>query len=126
VKFSGTSVTRFSYDATTKKYTNTNSNARRGDRFNPDSVLVLRVREGNAGYLDPAGHSVPETLFFGTGDLMLFHDGQLMRGTWSKTKRDSPLVLTTAAGSMKVPAGHIWLELLPVANAGGSITFGKK
>jgi hypothetical protein len=49
-----------------------------------------------------------------------------MRGTWSKTKRDSPLVLTTAAGSMKVPAGHIWLELLPVANAGGSITFGKK
>lgn len=123
VHFSGTTTTRFAYNPATKKYTNTNTYARSGDQFKADSVLVLRVREGNAGYRDPAGNPVPETLFFGTGSLILFHDGQLMRGTWSKQKRDSALVLTTAAGTMKVPAGHVWIELLPVANAGGSIKF---
>ena len=65
---------------------------------------------------------MPETLFFGKGQLMLFHNGQLTRGTWSKAKRDSPLELSTAAGPMKVPAGHVWLELLPNKKAGGSIT----
>ncbi len=125
VKFSGSSTTHFLYNALTKKYLNTNTHAKRGDQFKADSVLVLRVREGDAGYRDPAGNPVPETLFYGTGTLMLFHDGQVMRGTWSKVKRDSPLVLTTAAGSMKVPAGHVWIELLPVTSAGGSITFVK-
>jgi hypothetical protein len=123
VRFSGSSTTHFLYDPATKKYLNTNTHAKRGDQFKADSVLVLRVREGNAGYLDPAGNPVPETLFFGTGSLMLFHDGQVMRGTWSKAKRDSQMVLTTAAGPMKVPAGHVWIELLPVTSAGGSIAF---
>ena len=125
VHFSGSSVTHFAYDAATKKYTNTNSHAKRGDQFHPDSVLVLRVREGNAGYLDPAGNPVPETLFFGTGTLTLFHDGQLMHGTWSKVKRDSPLVLTTAAGSLKIPAGDVWIELLPDTKGGGSLAVSK-
>jgi hypothetical protein len=30
-------------------------------------------------------------------------------------------VLTTAAGAMKVPAGHVWIELLPNKKGGGSI-----
>lgn len=128
-RFSGTSITHFSYNPVTKKYTNTNSHARRGDQFKPDSVLVLRVREGNAGYRDPAGNPVPETLFFGKGSLLLFHDGQVIRGTWAKAQRDSPLVLTTAAGALKVPAGHVWIELLPIAHTAegvsGSITFTK-
>jgi hypothetical protein len=122
VHFSRATTTSFSYDAATKKYSNTNTHAGKGDEFKADSVLVLRVREGDAGYRDPAGNPVPETLFFGKGQLMLFHNGQLTRGTWSKAKRDSPLELSTAAGPMKVPAGHVWLELLPNKKAGGSIT----
>jgi hypothetical protein len=121
VRFSPATTTTFQFDAQSKKYTNTNSHAPQNDQFKADSVLVLRVREGDAGYLDPAGSHVPETLFFGKGQLMLFHNGQVTRGTWSKDKRDSPLVLTTAAGPMKVPAGHVWLELLPNKKGGGSI-----
>ena len=30
-----------------------------GDQFPADTVLVLRVKEGDAGYLDPAGNPVP-------------------------------------------------------------------
>ena len=126
VRFSGSSITTFKYNAQTKKYVNTDSYAPANDQFKPDSVLVLRVREGDAGYRDPAGNPVPETLFFGKGQLMLFHNGQVTRGTWSKAKRDSPLVLTTAAGSMKVPAGHVWIELLPNKKAGGDIRINKR
>lgn len=121
VKFSGSSTTTFRYNAQAKKYVNTDSYAGAGDEFKPDSVLVLRVREGDAGYRDPAGNPVPETLFFGQGQLMLFHNGQVTRGTWSKEKRDSPLVLNTAAGALKVPPGHVWIELLPNKKSGGAI-----
>jgi hypothetical protein len=121
VSFSRATTTTFRFDPAAKKYLNTNSHAPANDQFKADSVLVLRVREGDAGYRDPAGNHVPETLFFGKGQLMLFHNGQVTRGTWSKAKRDSPLVLTTAAGAMKVPAGHVWIELLPNKKGGGSI-----
>ena len=123
VRFSQGSSSNFRYLPASKKYANTNTYAAKGDRFMADSVLVLRVREGDAGYRDPAGNRVPETLFFGTGNMVLFHHGQALRGTWSKPKRESPLVLRTAAGPIKVPAGHVWLELLPVEGAGGHVTF---
>jgi DUF3048 family protein len=121
VEFSRSTTTSFRFDPQSKKYLNTNTYAPQGDQFKADSVLVLRVREGDAGYRDPAGNPVPETLFFGKGQLMLFHNGQVTRGTWAKAKRDSSLELSTAAGPMKVPAGHVWIELLPNAKAGGSI-----
>ena len=121
VEFSRATTTSFRYNPQSKKYVNTNSHAPGNDQFKPDSVLVLRVREGDAGYRDPAGNPVPETLFFGKGQLMLFHGGQVTRGTWQKDKRDSALVLSTAAGPMKIPAGHVWIELLPNKKAGGAI-----
>ena len=123
VRFSPATTTTFRFNPKTKKYLNTNSHAPASDQFKADSVLVLRVREGDAGYLDPGGNRVPETLFFGKGEVMLFHNGQVVRGTWSKPKRESPLVLKTAAGAMKVPPGHVWLELLPRAKDGGSVRF---
>jgi hypothetical protein len=123
VSFSRATTTSFRYDAQKKKYTNTDSYAPANDQFKPDSVLVLRVREGDAGYRDPAGNPVPETLFFGKGQMMLFHNGQVTRGTWSKDGREGALVLNTAAGAMKVPAGHVWIELLPNKKAGGSVRF---
>jgi len=118
--FSRSSTTSWSFEG--GKYVNTNSNAADGDRFKPDNVLVLRVREGDAGYLDPAGNKVPETLYFGKGPALLFHNGQLVRGTWTKKSRKHPVSLSTAAGPMKVPAGHTWIELVPLT---GNVTFTK-
>ena len=107
------------------RYANENSNADPGERFVPDSVLVLRVRQGDAGYLDPAGNRVPETLYFGKGPAMLFHKGQVVRGTWAKRSKRAPVQLRTAAGPMKVPAGHVWIELVPTDKAGGRVAFRK-
>lgn len=126
VRFSNATTTRFQYSQAKGKYVNTNSHASSSDRFLADSVLVLRVPEGDAGYRDPAGNPVPEANFFGGGAALLFHRGQVVRGTWSKPSRTSVLTLKTAAGPLKVPAGRVWIELMPAAgplNAAGSVSF---
>lgn len=121
----------FSRDHTTSwryqggRYVNDNSFAAQGSRFVPDSILVIRVRQGDAGYLDPAGNKVPETLFSGTGPMMLFHGGKVVRGTWAKTSPATPVSLSTASGSLSVPAGHVWIELVPTDKAGGRVVVGK-
>ncbi len=122
VKFSSATTTQFLYSKNANKYTNTNTYASADDQFKADSVLVLRVREVDAGYRDPAGNRVPESLFFGKGAMMLFHQGQVVRGTWDKPRRDSPVTLKTAAGALTVPAGKVWIELLPTTGNTG-VTF---
>jgi len=121
-QFSGGHTTQWQF--TNGSYHNLNSNAPAGDQFPADTVLVLRVREGDAGYLDPAGNHVPETLLTGKGIALLFHDGKMVRATWHKgEKASSPITLTTKKGALKVPAGHTWIELVPVGT--GNITFTK-
>lgn len=108
------------------KYVNSNSNAAQGDRFQPDTVLVIRVKITDAGYRDPAGNFVPESHFVGKGKAQLFHNGQVVEGTWAKDKLASAVTLAAADGTpLKVPAGKVWIELVPVDANNGSVTFGK-
>mgnify|MGYP006197840075 CR=1 FL=1 len=104
-------------------YVNTDSYAAQGDQFPADSILVLRVRVGDAGYRDPAGYPVPETKLEGKGAALLFHGGRVIRGTWSKDGLKGPIELSTKRGELTVPAGHVWVELVPAAN--GNVTFAK-
>jgi len=104
-------------------YVNTDSYAAQGDQFPADSVLVLRVKVGDAGYTDPAGYPVPETKFEGEGDALLFHDGRVVRGTWTKDGLTGAIELATKDGELTVPAGHVWMELVPAVN--GDVTFAK-
>jgi hypothetical protein len=122
-QFSGGHTTEWQY--TNGSYHNLNSNAPAGDQFPATNVLVLRVREGNAGYLDPAGNPVPETLLTGKGKALLFHDGRMVAGFWHKGKLGrSPITLTTKKGDkLTVPAGHTWIELVPID--GGNVVFKK-
>ena len=120
--FGGGHTTNWTFDG--KGYVNENSYAAQGDHFPADTVLVLRVKVGDAGYLDPAGNPVPETKLEGKGQAMVFHDGRLVRGTWSKAGLDAPLELSTKAGDLTVPAGRTWIELVPAQN--GNVTFSKR
>jgi Protein of unknown function (DUF3048) N-terminal domain/Protein of unknown function (DUF3048) C-terminal domain len=121
--FSGGHTTEWKYE--NGSYHNLNSNAPAGDQFPATNVLVLRVREGDAGYLDPAGNHVPETLLTGKGNALLFHDGRMVAGFWHKGKKaKSRITLTTKKGAkLTVPAGHTWIELVPVS--GGNVLFKK-
>jgi hypothetical protein len=119
--FSGGHTTSWKFKKGT--YVNQNSEAAAGDEFRPDTVLVLRVKVGDAGYKDPAGNPVPETRFSGTGQAMVFHDGSLVRATWTKRGLSSPVKLETKAGELTLPPGKVWMELVPTN--GGNVTFGK-
>jgi Protein of unknown function (DUF3048) N-terminal domain/Protein of unknown function (DUF3048) C-terminal domain len=122
-RFSGGHTTEWKFENGT--YHNLNSNAPAGDQFPATTVLVLRVREGDAGYLDPAGNHVPETLLTGKGNALLFHDGRMFAADWHKGRASaSPITLTTKKGQkLEVPPGHTWIELVPVD--GGNVAFRK-
>ena len=121
--FGGSHSTNWTFQNGT--YVNQNTFAADGDEFPADSVLVLRVEIGDAGYKDPAGNPVPETIFKGEGKAQLFHAGKVVEGTWKKKDLGSAISLSTADGALKVPAGRVWIELVPVDAKGGSVTFGK-
>ncbi|WP_162794410.1 DUF3048 domain-containing protein [Nocardioides houyundeii] len=95
------------------KYVNQTTYAGQGDEFPADSVLVLRVRVGDAGYKDPAGSFVPETIFEGSGPAQLFHRGRLVNGTWSKDSLTSGLHLEAKGKELTMPPGRTWVELVP-------------
>lgn len=121
VRFSPVQTTRWVFAK--GGYHNTDSNAPARDQFPAATVLVLRVREGDAGYLDPAGHHVPETLLRGSGHALLFHGGRMVVATWHKGKaRTARIRLTTRKGQkLSVAPGHTWIELVPIH--GGKVTF---
>ena len=119
--FSGGHTTNWTFQG--GKYVNENTYAGAGDEFPADTVLVLRVKVGDAGYRDPAGNPVPETQFTGKGQALIFHGGRLVRGQWTKDSLGAALKLSTPDGELTVPAGHTWIELVP--QTGGSVTFAK-
>jgi hypothetical protein len=123
-QFSAVQTTRWVFR--NGRYHNTNSNAPAYGQFPATTVLVLRVREGDAGYLDPAGNHVPVTLLRGSGQALLFHAGRMVFATWHKGKAPaSRIKLTTRKGGhqIEIPAGHTWIELVPAR--GGHVTFSK-
>jgi Protein of unknown function (DUF3048) N-terminal domain/Protein of unknown function (DUF3048) C-terminal domain len=94
----------------------------KGDDFHPDNVLVLEVRQVDAGYRDPAGNPVPESILAGKGTATLFADGRAYEGAWTKKSNKAPLRLVDDKGNtMPVPPGHTWIELIP--RAGGDLRF---
>jgi YD repeat-containing protein len=112
-------TTSWTYDG--HGYVNENTYADAGDEFPADTVLVLRVEIVDAGYRDPAGNPVPETKLTGTGNAMIFHGGRLVRGTWKKDSLDAPITLSAKSGELTIPAGHVWIELVPAGT--GEVTF---
>ncbi|WP_235737812.1 DUF3048 domain-containing protein [Nocardioides alcanivorans] len=102
-------------------YVNKNTYAAADDQFLADSVLVLEVEIGDAGYLDPGNNPVPETKLEGKGPATLFHDGRAIRGTFVKKGLSGVITLKTKNGQLKVPAGNTWVELVP--NDRGGVTF---
>jgi hypothetical protein len=54
---------------------------------------------------------------------MVFHKGRMVRGTWTKNGYNATVSLKTAAGPLKLPAGHTFIELVP--RNGGNVTVTK-
>jgi hypothetical protein len=97
-------------------YVNTDGYAPRGDDFVADTVLVLRVRVGLAGYRDPSGFPVPETKFTGRGPAQIFHKGRVIDATWVKEGLEAPVTLRGKGGKgdeLELSPGQVRIALVP-------------
>lgn len=98
--------------------------------FKPDTVIAITVKTSLAPYRDPAGNPVPVTHFEGKGKAVIFHGGKALHATWVKNGvHGLPKFKAKNGSSIKIPAGHVWLALVPQAGdsvGAGSVTWTKK
>jgi hypothetical protein len=113
MRFSPAHTTRWDFTRG-QGWRRTNGVAAAGQRFHADNLLVVRVATRSAGYRDPAGAPVPETVTTGHGQGMLLRDGRGVPVRWRKPTPKSTWRLTTRGGKpLRVPAGRTWIELVP-------------
>jgi hypothetical protein len=79
-----------------------------------DTVAVLFVAERPAGYTD--GNDVPVTTFdvIGLGDLLVFHQGQVVEGTWLRGAHEEGYRFFDGDGEpFGLPQGRVYVALAP-------------
>ncbi|MGH8913344.1 MAG: DUF3048 domain-containing protein [Acidimicrobiia bacterium] len=79
-----------------------------------DTLVVMFVAERPAGYAD--GNDVPVSTFdvIGVGDLLVFHQGEVVEGTWLRgAQEDGYRFFDTAGQPFGLPQGDIYLALVP-------------
>lgn len=112
VGFSNSTHTRWALRGDT--WQRTNGHAASGQDFKADTLLILYAKVGNAGYLDPAGNAVPETIFEGSGKALVLHGKTVTDATWTKKTLDQQITLKGKDGkSIGINPGHVWIELVP-------------
>lgn len=121
VRFSPTTSTSWALDDGT--WRRTNGHAEPGTDFAADTMVVVFCEVGDAGYTDPAGNPVPETIVEGDGRAVIFADDEVTEATWSKKTLSATMTFEDPAGEpLSIDPGHVWLELVP--QDGGDVTLG--
>lgn len=83
-----------------------------GNQVATPNVVVQVVEYSDTGIRDQSGEPVPEAKLTGEGRALLFRDGKVVEGRWSRSGEDSPLAFTTTSGeTLALAPGTAWLEL---------------
>jgi Protein of unknown function (DUF3048) N-terminal domain/Protein of unknown function (DUF3048) C-terminal domain len=78
------------------------------------TVVVMYVAQRSAGYSDSNGAEVPTFDVIGSGELLVFHQGQVFSGSWSRSAQADPFVFLDGDGSpFGLPGGSTYLALVP-------------
>ena len=81
------------------------------------TVIIQLMKE--KGPIDEVKHILYTTL--GSGQALIFQDGQVIEGTWTKAKRQSRTKFTDSSGKeISLNRGPIWIEIVPV---GGEVKY---
>ena len=87
-----------------------------------ETVIVMFVAERSAGYEDSNGAPVSTFDVIGSGDLLVFRNGDFVEATWSRSAQKDPFVFLDGGGSpFGIPEGSIYMAIVPRDH---DVTFG--
>ena len=103
----------WTFDAATGLYARTSGGVPHGDALSNAQVTTSNVIVMSVVYRpSPADRRSPEAQTIGSGDVMVFTNGTMVPGTWTRADRLSPIVLTTADGDpILLTPGRTFVEL---------------
>lgn len=79
-----------------------------------DTLVVLFAAERSAGYSDSNGAPVATFDVIGGGELMVFGEGRLVTGRWSRDALEDPYVFRADDGSaFGIPDGRTYIAVVP-------------
>jgi hypothetical protein len=97
-----------------------------GKQFGTNNLMIIEVREIDAGYKGQTGGYVPRTVLTGSGRAWVLSDGKAVEVAWNKPFVDAQMELTDLDGNpFTMPTGRTWVELLPVSAEGQTAFTGK-
>ena len=97
-----------------------------GTQFGTNNLVIIEVREIDAGYKGQTGGYVPRTVLTGSGRAWVLSDGKAVEVAWNKPLVDAQMELTDLDGNpFTMPTGRTWVELLPVSAEGQTEFTGK-
>src|SRR6185437_6183973 len=118
----------FDYDATANTYKRSESGAPHMElhkdgtkvQIAPKVVVAMIVPE-QAGALDSTGAYYADYATIGSGSVLVFQDGTVEKGTWSKTSNTAQITFTDSTGKpLALDAGQTWISAMPTV---GSVTY---
>jgi hypothetical protein len=127
LKFSSFSNPNWKWDATNKMWMRSEGVKpflnKDGTQFGTNNLVIIEVREIDAGYKGQTGGYVPRSVLTGSGRAWVLSDGKAIEVAWKKPFVDAQMELSDLDGNpFTMPTGRTWVELLPVI-AEGQIGF---
>jgi hypothetical protein len=90
-------------------------------QISADSIVVVWVRTISTGRVDSAGSTVPDYEVTGTGDLIVFRDGEAFEGEWERETEDDFFVFSDSDGNaIPLSPGRTWIHVTPLS---GTVTW---
>jgi hypothetical protein len=110
---------QWNYDAETNSYKRVNGgkphlDKNTGKQITSKNVIVMFATEkpANDGY--EGGHLLYGVI--GSGDAIIFQNGEASKGTWSKKTAEDPVTFSVKGEEVEMVRGQVWVSVLPDDN----------
>jgi hypothetical protein len=110
----------WTYDAKTNSYKRTNGGSphidkNTGKQLEAKNIVVIFAKESPANDGYEGGHLLYKNV--GSGDMLFFKNGQVIKGTWSKeTEEDNIKFFDNSDKEIGIVRGQVFVEMLPIGN----------
>jgi hypothetical protein len=86
--------------------------AAEGGRLGPTTFVVQFATVRPSAYRDVNGANTPMTETVGRGRALIFRDGQVFEGAWSRSRLRDPIAYTIAGEEALFAPGQVWVSLI--------------